>query len=166
MLFQQCHLDGKGQKEGEIKQGWWAPQTPQVGDRLVKYSAANMQYPSRKRVELWTECHRESFPGPEMSRSLWGCMWIFTDWDPHTPFLLWFLPFLNGTPVTAILCTSHHCYCGVGEDSWESLGLQGDQTSQSYRKSTLNIHWQDWCWSWNSNTLAILCQELTHWKRP
>lgn len=29
-------MDGKGQKEGEIKQGWWAPQTPQVGDRLVK----------------------------------------------------------------------------------------------------------------------------------
>ena len=27
---------------------------------------------------------------------------------------------------------------GVG-DSWESLGLQGDQTSQSYRKSVLNI---------------------------
>ena len=21
--------------------------------------------------------------------------------------------------------------CGIGEDSWESLGLQGDQTSQS-----------------------------------
>ena len=20
------------------------------------------------------------------------------------------------------------------------------------RKSTLNIHWKDWCWSWNSNT--------------
>ena len=29
--------------------------------------------------------------------------------------------------------------CGVEEDSWESLGLQGDQTSQSWRKSTLNI---------------------------
>ena len=27
----------------------------------------------------------------------------------------------------------------VGEDSWESLGLQGDQTSQSYKKSILNI---------------------------
>ena len=26
--------------------------------------------------------------------------------------------------------------CGVGENSWESLGLQGDQTSQSLRKST------------------------------
>ena len=29
--------------------------------------------------------------------------------------------------------------CGAGEDSSESLGLQGDQTNQSYRKSTLNI---------------------------
>ena len=27
--------------------------------------------------------------------------------------------------------------CGHGEDSWESLGLQGDQISQSWRKSTL-----------------------------
>ena len=30
----------------------------------------------------------------------------------------------------------------------------------------LNIHWKDWCWSWNFNTLAIWCEELTHWKRP
>ena len=56
--------------------------------------------------------------------------------------------------------------CGVREDSWESLGLQGDQTSQSWRKSILNVHWKDWCWSWNSNTLATLWEELTHWKRP
>ena len=34
------------------------------------------------------------------------------------------------------------------------------------RKSVLNIHWKDWCWSWSSNTLATLCEELTHWKRP
>ena len=53
---------------------------------------------------------------------------------------------------------------GVGEDSWESLGLQGDQTSQSWRKSVL--HWKDWCWSWNSNTLATWCKEVTHLKRP
>ena len=32
-------------------------------------------------------------------------------------------------------------------------------------KSVLNIHWKDWCWSWNSNTLATLCEEWTHWKR-
>ena len=56
--------------------------------------------------------------------------------------------------------------CGVGEDSGESLGLQGDPTSPSYRKSVLNIHWKDWCWSWNSNSLATWCEELTHWKRP
>ena len=27
-------------------------------------------------------------------------------------------------------------------------------------------HWKNWCWSWNSNTLATWCEELTHWKRP
>ena len=51
--------------------------------------------------------------------------------------------------------------CDVGEDSWESLGLQ-DLTSPS----VLGVHWTDWCWSWNSNTLATSCEELTHWKRP
>ena len=56
--------------------------------------------------------------------------------------------------------------CGVGENSWESLGLQGDQTSQSKRASVLNIHWKDWCWSWNSNILATWCKELTPWERP
>ena len=38
--------------------------------------------------------------------------------------------------------------CGTGEDSWESLGLQGDPTSPF----------------WRSN-LATSCEELTHWKR-
>ena len=52
----------------------------------------------------------------------------------------------------------------AGEDSWESLGLQGDPTSQSQRKWVLNIHWKDWCWS--SNILATWFKELTHWKRP
>ena len=50
--------------------------------------------------------------------------------------------------------------------SWEPLGQQGDQTSQSCRKSTLYIHWKDWCWSWNSNTLATWYKEPTHWKWP
>ena len=56
--------------------------------------------------------------------------------------------------------------CGVGEDSWESLGLQGYTTSPSARKSVLNIHWKDWCWSRNSNSLATWCEELTYLKRP
>ena len=50
--------------------------------------------------------------------------------------------------------------CGGWEDFYESLEQQGDQTSQSYRKSTLNIHWKGWCWSWSSNTLAICCIDL------
>ena len=29
--------------------------------------------------------------------------------------------------------------CGVGEDSWESLGLQGDPTSPFWRRSTLGV---------------------------
>ena len=56
--------------------------------------------------------------------------------------------------------------CDVGEDSWESLEQPGDQTSQSLRKSTLNIHWKDWGWSWSSNTLTTWCEELTYWKGP
>ena len=55
--------------------------------------------------------------------------------------------------------------CGVGEDSWESLGLQGDPTSPFWRRSALGVHWKDWCWSWNSKTLATWCEELTHLKR-
>ena len=48
--------------------------------------------------------------------------------------------------------------CGVGEDSRESLGLQGDPTGSS----GLGVHWKDWCWSWNSTW----CEELIHLKRP
>ena len=49
---------------------------------------------------------------------------------------------------------------------WESLGQQEDPISQSQRKSVLNIHWKDWCWSWNSSTLTTWCKELIHVKRP
>ena len=54
----------------------------------------------------------------------------------------------------------------VGEDTWESLGLQGDPTRLSERKSVPNIHWKDWSWIWNSKTLATWCGEPTHLKRP
>ena len=32
------------------------------------------------------------------------------------------------------------------------------------RKSTLNIHWKDWCWS--SSMLVTWCRQPTHWKSP
>ena len=50
--------------------------------------------------------------------------------------------------------------CGVGEDSWESLGLQGDPASPFWRRSAMGF-----VWSWNSSTLATSCEKLTHWKR-
>ena len=34
------------------------------------------------------------------------------------------------------------------------------------RKSVLGVQWKDWCWSWNSNTSATWCEELTYLKRP
>ena len=55
----------------------------------------------------------------------------------------------------------------VLEKTPESLLVsKEDQTSQPLRKSTLNIHWKDWCWSWSFNTSATRCEEPSHWKRP
>ena len=47
---------------------------------------------------------------------------------------------------------------------WRRL-LWTPWTSRWSNQLILNIHWKDWYWSWNSNTLATWCEELTHWKR-
>ena len=44
-------------------------------------------------------------------------------------------------------------------------------TARSSNQSILkeispDIHWKDWCWSWNSNSLGTWYKELTHCKRP
>ena len=40
------------------------------------------------------------------------------------------------------------------------------RSNQSILKEiSLGVPWKDWCWSWNSNTLATSCEELTYWKR-
>ena len=49
---------------------------------------------------------------------------------------------------------------------WRRL-LRVPWTARRSNKSILkeispNIHWKDWCWSWNSNTLATWCKKLTH----
>ena len=49
--------------------------------------------------------------------------------------------------------------CGAGGDSWESRGLQREQSYPFWRKSTLSAHWKDRSWSWSSNTLAISWEE-------
>ena len=34
------------------------------------------------------------------------------------------------------------------------------------KESVLGLHWKDWYWRWNSNTLATWWEELTHLKDP
>ena len=54
------------------------------------------------------------------------------------------------------------CWRGLLRVPWTAR-----RSNQSIlKKSVLNIHWKDWCWSWNSNTLATWCKKSTHWKRP
>ena len=43
----------------------------------------------------------------------------------------------------------------VVEDSWETLGLQGDQTNQSSRNQSWIFILKDWCWSWSSKASAM-----------
>ena len=56
--------------------------------------------------------------------------------------------------------------CGVEEESWKSFGLQEDSISPSQNKSVVNIHWKDWCWSWNSNTWPPDMKNWLIWKDP
>ena len=54
------------------------------------------------------------------------------------------------------------CWRGLLRVPWNAK-----RSNQSILKeSVLNIQWKDWCWSWNFNTLATWCEELTHLKRP
>ena len=49
---------------------------------------------------------------------------------------------------------------------WTARRSKQSRSNQSPRRPVLGVHWKDWCWSWNSNTLATSCEELTHLKRP
>ena len=62
--------------------------------------------------------------------------WNSSNEIPSPPLALYILMLLNWD---------------VGEDSWESLGLQGDPTSSFWRRSALGFLWKEWCWGWNSS---------------
>ena len=40
------------------------------------------------------------------------------------------------------------------------------RSNQSILKISPGCSWKDWCWNWNSYTLATSCEELTHGKSP
>ena len=54
--------------------------------------------------------------------------------------------------------------CGVGEDLESPLDCKEIQPVHS-KGGVLGVLCKEWCSSWNSSTLAISCEELTHWKR-
>ena len=53
---------------------------------------------------------------------------------------------------------------GFQKNSWSCTRI--DDLEDRTFVIILGIHWKDWCWSWNSDTLATSCEELTYWKRP
>ena len=61
----------------------------------------------------------------------------------------------------------HQCIDAFELWCWRRLSrVPRTARGSNLRKSVLNIHWKDWCWSLNSNTLATYCVELIYWKRP
>ena len=82
------------------------------------------------------------------------CSATWKHWEPHLRFIF--------PTLTYYLCWYLPNNKGASGLQWLQLQwLQLTPTSQSWRKSVLNIHWKDWCWSWNSSTLTTWCEELT-----
>ena len=68
---------------------------------------------------------------------------------------------LNENPIIRHLCCAYeHTYIFIcnkyGLSTYEHFYVHNHR-----RKSVLNIHWKDWCQSWNSSTLATWCEEVT-----
>ena len=76
-------------------------------------------------------------------------------------------PLSSPSPPALNLSQHQDSYLGnpVDREAWQAK-VHRDTKSWTQGKSVLDVHWKDWCWSWNSNILAFWCEELTHWKRP
>ena len=58
------------------------------------------------------------------------------------------------------------CFWAVELEKTLRVPWTARRSNQSILKEiSLGVVWKDWCWSWNSNTSATSCEELTHWKR-
>ena len=64
------------------------------------------------------------------------------------------------------------CLCLDSEqcDCRELIVFCSSAWSGTWHAQTSDIlvgdEWMNWCWSWNSSSLAASCKELTHWKDP
>ena len=78
---------------------------------------------------------------------MYGCeSWDYKEsWAPKN-WCFWTVV-LEKTLESPLDCKDIHPFHPKGNQSWIFIG-------------------RNECWSWNSNTLATWCEELTHWKRP
>ena len=58
------------------------------------------------------------------------------------------------------------CFWTVVLENTLESPLDCKETQPVHPKGDQSWVWKDWYWSWNSNTLATWCKELTHLKRP
>ena len=119
------------------------------------------------------------------SLSFWASASLFTKWRGLLPFFLCLLEKqkkkekhkvmisqeMHRNSSIPIIIIKHQewvwrLYRAAYKTSSKSHDLPGPSFYHVPRKSTLNIHWKDWCWSWSSNTLATWLKGPTHWKRP
>ena len=62
--------------------------------------------------------------------------------------------------------TVHSVTKSQAQLKWLSMHTWPYQLGMSRNSLEVLYSLKDWCWSWNSNTLATWCEELTPWKRP
>jgi len=163
-LIQECPWEGNSWKCTETME--WAltfPQDAQWGAKAVLLTSPNLRLPSADNCLVWhiLEWHicpaLHSWMPSTMSleyikwfvymhfKACFWCKWVLK--LPRSPDPLVHCyhsshPIQNGRKGMPL-------HCDAREDSWESLGLQGNQTNWFQRKSTLNILWKHWCWSWS-----------------
>ena len=59
------------------------------------------------------------------------------------------------------------CFWTVGLEKTLESPLDCKEIQPVHPKGNQSsVHWKNWCWSWNSSTLATSCKELIHWKIP
>ena len=103
-------------------------------------------------------------------RSSWPRDWTQVSCIVGRCFTIWATREVPGWESWAIKNAEHQrinafklwCWRRLLRVSWTAR--RSNQTI--LRKSTLNIHWKDWCWSWSSSTLATCCKGQIHCKRP
>ena len=71
----------------------------------------------------------------------------------------------------SVLCIRWSKYWSIGQSIGtvvleKTLDSPLDCREIQHAHSKGDQSWKDWCWNWNSNTLASSCEELTHWERP